>query len=165
MAERILDFTDYESIRAVLGVDATYYTDETLDSRVYQDQLLLDMDAAHPQALEKFEELEGGQNPTPAQKRFLRAIRLFATYSVAKQLLPSLQFAVPRRESDNKASGDRFSDPLRETKREIKDLYDTAFTQLGSAVDDLLNETRPDYAPTLIVAVPRGWDPVTGEGG
>jgi len=94
----------------------------------------------------------------------VQAVRLFATYSVARQLTAALPMFGPKEHTDGKASVTRFSsDPYKETVKKVEEQYG-AFRLRLEASFKTLSSSVAAAAPLrsyMTVSVPVN-DPVTG---
>lgn len=157
----ITTYTTYDDIRAVLGVSDDELEDDTLSLEVYDNALTVELEdidldlpatyAALPTTL------------TAAQQRFQTATRLFATYSVAKQLSSALPLFGPKDISDGKATVSRFSDsPYKEVIKRIEAEYEKSRTRLEKAYATANSSSYSLTIPTFLSVASPNEDPITG---
>ena len=115
----ITDYTSYASVRAALGIDDLEISDVTLGDDFYAQSLELSLRSESPEhsvggtgnLISRFDTIsdiaEGSR--TDDEAFLLTLISLYATYSVAFEILPKLSLIAKRSESDGKASATRFS--------------------------------------------------------
>lgn len=162
----LLDFTTYGDIRASLGVSSDDITDATLSLSLYESSLVAEIDDVDAGIADAYADLKDSDITTleRVEQRFVQAVRLFATYAVAKQLTAALPMFGPKEHTDGKASVTRFSnDPYKETVKKIEEQYGT-FRQRLEASFKALSSSTAAAAPLrtyMTVSVPTS-DPVTG---
>lgn len=159
----ITDYTSYDEIRSVLGVEDDELLDVTIEQPVYLTNLLEDMYEVSPEVENLFETISNTSTPTPLESRFLRVLSSFATYSVARQFTSSLPMFAPRSIGDGKATMSRFADPYKETIKRIEDKFTLDQDKLQQIVDEMLSETREQTPHRVFFGVGIAYDPVTGE--
>lgn len=161
---RVTDFTSYDDIRAALGVSIEEVSDETLALPVYEQALLVEFDDIELDLASTLISNIDIENPSDAQRRFIRAGRLFATYAVAQQLTASLPMFAPKSIGDGKANMSRFADsPYRDTVRKINSLYDKYKVHLNDALKKLSSGSFTATPRTLFAVSGLDTDPVTNE--
>lgn len=161
----LTDYTTYNEIRAALGVSDDELDDATLALNVYSAGLEEDLFDVSPSMISTFTEInekdEGDRSDK--ERRVLSLTRLFATYSVAKQLGTALPMFSPKSMSDGKASMSRFSgEPYKDVLKGLSEQYDLFRGRLVKALEDLSSSVGIVTDRTMIrIAVP-AFDPVTG---
>lgn len=161
----LTDFTSYDDIRAVLGVSTFELSDETLGLEVYEMYLTSEMEDIAADLLTSYATVvtTAEASRTPAQAKFFRQTRLFATYATAKQLTASLPMFGPKETSDGKASVSRFADsPYRDVVKRIGQEYDRLKERLESAYLGLASGSYTATARAMFAPVGLDIDPVVG---
>lgn len=155
-------YTTYDDIRAALGVSTDDLEDATLALAFYADYLQTEMEAVDVSVPATYVSVKALASPSDIQARFLMYSRLFATFSVAKQLTVSLPLFAASQETDGKASAQRFDDAYKATAASIIQQYDRTRARLVLALAAI--GTTLVAPPTLVFfAQPSGSvDPVTG---
>lgn len=156
-------YTTYDDIRAVLGVTTDELSDATLALQLYDDGLKADFEDVSLNLLTTFATVSAATPPlTAEQGRFLERMRLFATFSVAQQLLTSLPLFSPKTIGDGKAVMERHADPLRETVKRVTSGYERwrgKLEQALAAVGTATTATTPRVYFSVVSPVS---DPITG---
>jgi len=161
----LTDYTTFDDVRAALGVSSEELEDATLSLDVYGFSLLAELEEMTPSPLDAYLAIKDSDLETLGtnESRFFRATRLFATYSIARQLLPSLPMLAPKELSDGKATMVRFpSDPYKETGKRVESQYETAKNRLRDAFSALSATTSASQYRTYFTTVASSSDPVTG---
>lgn len=160
----LLTFTGFDDVRAVLGVSTDELEDSTLGLPVYAINLeaeLREINASLPSAYEAVH-AKPPTNFTEAERWFHETTRLFATYSVARQLCTSLPLFAPREVGDGKAHVTRFSaDPYQATIAAVNDQYEVQRRRLDSAYAGVAS-TNSTATRRTYFAKSSSIDPVTG---
>jgi hypothetical protein len=121
----LIDFTTYAEVRAVLGVSAT----ELPDSVISQPQWALTLQLALEDVSLNLPTLYTTVSAIPSvsrtstQQRFYDLVRLFASYSVAKDLLTSLPPFSVQRLADGRAEFNRFADAFKDVKEGVLGMF------------------------------------------
>lgn len=155
-------YTTYNDIRAVLGVSTDELADDTLALQLYDDALRADFDDVSVDLLDTFQTVSALSPLTPAQERFLQYTRLFATFSVARQLLTSLPLFSPKVIGDGKAVMERHADPFRETVKAVNAGYDRWKDRLDKALAAVGTVTTAATPRVYFSVVSPATDPITG---
>lgn len=158
----ITDYTTYADIRSALGTNEDEIADTTLALRLYEDALDADLEDVALGIPATYTSLKNALNPTDAQARFLKAARLFATYSVAKHLTTSLSVFSPVRIEDGKAGMSRVSDPHRETIKMVNQQYERWRAYLAKAFEALGQIAASTTPRPYFAIVSPSEDPATG---
>lgn len=160
----LTDFTSYDDVRAAIGVSDEEISDETLGLPVYEQALLVEFDDIDLNLRSTFQVTVSKDTPTEAEKRFIRACKLFSTYAVAQQLAASLPMFAPKSLGDGKASMSRFADsPYRDTVRKICTLFDKYKVHLSDALLKLNSGSFVATPRNLVAISGLDTDPVTNE--
>lgn len=159
-------FLTYDEVRAVLGVSQDDIEDSTLALDVYKYGLLDAFEEMEVSPLEAYLSIYEGD---PAQMeavefRLYRAVRLFAVYQVARELLGALPMFAPKEHTDGKASAVRFSaDPYKDTKKSVEQRYEQQLQRLANAIAAYNSTAKVERAiRPYFIGVASGSDPVTG---
>jgi len=113
----LIQFTDFESIRSLLGVSTDELSDETLIAPVYENQLKVKLNTLNATLLEDYLTTVSQPTPTVLDSSFLAATQLFCSYSVAMHLAQSLPMFAPKTLTDGKAAFSRFSEAYKELQK------------------------------------------------
>ena len=162
----ILDYTTYDDVRAVLGVEEDELENETLGLQIYASGLESDLYDLNPSFTVLYTDIKVKDEATRTdiEKRVLSLSTAFATFSVAKQLSYSLSMFAPRSIADGKSTLTRFSgEPYQDVIDYVNSQYMLARSRLQAALDELLTQTRASAAASIFFAVSPNYDPVTGE--
>jgi len=164
----LLDYTSYEDVRAALGVAEEELENETLALPLYADALEVDLEEIHiklPAAYRQASLAVEDGSATLNQDRFVKAARLFACYSVAKQATVSLRLFSPEQVTDGKSMIRRApaDQPYQKTIDAILREY-SRFRARLIALFDLVNDAQTTGVAkrTLFVVSAPVPDPVTG---
>lgn len=158
----ISKYTSYDEVRSVLGVEDDELSDSTLALGVYYNHLLEALGDVNPLVVSLFDEVGELPDKTPTQERFLRLVRTFSTYAVAKQFTTSLPMFAPRSIGDGKATMSRFPNPYKETIEGIEEQFTLTQNRLQQVVDELTSENRGVEPRRFFIGVGLAQDPVTG---
>ncbi len=160
----ITTYTTFDEVRAALGLDDEELTDSTLGLQIYDDQLNMDFASFSGDIPTKFQEVSAETTKTNQQKLFISAVRLFATYSVARQVGTALPMLAPKEISDGKALVTRFtSDPYRKTLMMVEDSYNKYRGYVESSFSTLSSSTVVQVPIRYFGSVGLSVDPVTGQ--
>ena len=158
----LTDYTEYASIRAALGVSTDDLEDTTLALTLYEDALTQDLEDIDLTLPNTFATTKAKDTPTAQETRFLEACRLFATYSVAKQLTAALPLFAAKQVGDGKAVVQRFDNPYRDTVKNVLEQYGKQRTRLVAALAAIGTAGKVSVAPVYVSVVAPSYDPVTG---
>lgn len=166
----LTDYTTYDTIRAVLGVNAKELKDPTLALALWESQFTLEMgdvDQGGGKAMAQYTSIKAiaAGSRTTEQQSYFDIFNMLAAYSVARQLLsPQAMFAV-QKVTDGRASIERFSaSNFDKVRQGVEGTYSTLLKRLTAILIKL------DPTATVPAATPRryignvglGTDPVTG---
>lgn len=168
----IIDYTTYDTIRALLGVSGREVKDATLALPLYETQFLLelnDIDSGGGQVKVQYDAIAAilAQQPpgtlSTDQQRFYDIVRLLAAYSVAQQFLGPDDNAIPLRITDGKAELERRPDNTR-LREAVMGGFGKLLKRLKAALLVLVPSANvPTSAGrTFIASVGIATDPVTG---
>lgn len=158
-------YTSYDEVRAALGVAPKELEDTTLALPLYVDYLLGELDDVNAGIVDEFTTVAAIAeiSRTAAQQRFYLAVRLFATYSTAKQLTGSLSMFGPKDIGDGKALVSRFADsPYRQVIASVQKEYERLRSRLEAAYAALASTSVSVGTRTYLSVVSPSSDPVTG---
>ena len=155
------DYTSYSDIRAALGVDEDDISDETLGLPIYDDLLTQDLEDVDLTVVDTYTTTTAISSPTAAETRFLRACKLFATFSVARQLTSSLPLFAAKQMTDGKAQIQRFDNPYQETIKKVNEQYGLARSRLVTTLL-AIGTTADTVVKTYFGVASPSTDPVTG---
>lgn len=161
----ITAYTTYADVRAALGVSPDELEDTTLALELYDYNLRLEIEAVSTTLAADYTTVTAiaEETRTSSEANLYRAIRLFATYAVAKQLSSSLPLFGPKDISDGKATVSRFADsPYIETIKEVKRQYERNRSALVDAYGAYKSTGSSSYSRPYFVASGPSTDPVTG---
>ncbi|MFU8831015.1 MAG: hypothetical protein ACNA7J_02555 [Wenzhouxiangella sp.] len=163
----ITEFTQYDSVRVVLGLSARELKDERLVNELFYNTLIFDLTsvgysvAADADLVGDYQAIAADLGEaTVAGRSFYSAVRVYSAHAVAFQCLPGLSEMSPYYVSDSKAA-------MRKNQGETEERVTAAYFRYRS----LLQEA---YAAYLGVAAPESFrfnllgisapdfDPVTG---
>ena len=161
----ITSYTSYDEVRAVLGVSTDELEDSTLALPLYDYGLQAELNDISATLAADFTEVLAiaSQSRTAVQAWFYQTTKLFATYSVARQLCSALPLFGPKDISDGKATVSRFADsPYRTVIKAVQDGLNTARLRLESAHAQLNSSSSKVVTQSYLLASALGTDPVTG---
>lgn len=163
-------FTDNDSVRGVLGVNAQELSDDTLALEMYALGLKAELnavgepdnDGALVAAFETILLIEEATRTAP-QRNLYAAVILFAPYAVARHLASSFPLFTQRSITDGKAAVSRHAEsPFKDAINQCKQDYERFRQSLEKrwatyvSIDAVL-----EAAPTLVVISSPSTDPVT----
>lgn len=163
----LTQYCDYDEIRAALGVNDEELADTVLALPIYEIGLareLKKVSASLPAAFSAALNSSEATRPATTQD-LINAVRVFAAYTVAKQVGVSLATFVPKEVGDGKAVLQRFAGtPYSDTMERVQEALAEARTALEEAFATYNGTTVSGAVtvPTFAVAQPRLADPVTG---
>lgn len=158
----ITAFTTYGDIRNALGIEDDELPDTTLSAKLYEDALMADLDEVSLDLVTTFQTVSALVEPTEVQQRFLRYTRLFSTYSVARQLLPSLPMFSKKSIEDGKARMERFAEAYRDTIKTVNDEYGKYQNRLSQALASVSISGTTTVSRSYMSVVTPVSDPITG---
>jgi len=162
----LLDYTTYESIRAVLGIVAKELPDTVLSTNFYLfklEALLIGLDS---DLLDQFVTASG--ESTPEAIKFISSVQLYSACTVAQTCAGVLANIAPKSLTDGKGAFGRHSDKAYlDMVTRIGGEASFAKMNLLQAYDDYAGtSTYPAYtaaAPVFLGISLPDYDPVTGE--
>lgn len=160
----LINYTSYDDIRAALGVSDEELEDDTLGLTLYEDHLKAELDDIS-YGLDPFHatlEAVPETDLDPAQKRFMMAARLFATYATARTLTVTLPVFAPKTIEDGKARMERHADPYKATIQAINSEYERWRNRLKDAFLALGETSAVNTRRTYLSVVSPASDPITG---
>lgn len=162
----LVDFTDYDDIRAALGVSEEELEDHTISLPLYEINLKAEIRRADATALAAFSDLPPDpDNYTDDQRTFAESMRFFATYAVAKHLTSTLPLFSPKEISDGKSHLTRYAqNPYKDTIDAVLGLYEQSKQDMLASLVAITAVSAPVATiRTIIKAARPNFDPVTGE--
>lgn len=158
----ITSYTTYDDVRAALGVSDQDLSDSTLGLTLYDDALAMELAAVSPNIETLFASTNAQPSHTDAEKQLLRATRTFATYAVARELVPAMRMFAVQQVTDSKAAMSRFSDPLAQIAKDIEKKYQLTKDALLAALASVVGQSSPSTQRQYLYVVSPAYDPVTG---
>jgi hypothetical protein len=158
----LINYTSYEDIRAALGVTDEELDDDTLGLQLYEDHLKADLEDVSYDVDTVHAGLEGASTLTATEERFMRASRLFATYSVAKALTNTLPMFGQKSVEDGKAKVERFTDPYRATVLAVNSEFERWRSKLKATYEAIGQVATTTSSRVYAMAVTPSSDPITG---
>lgn len=161
----ILDYTTYEEVRAVLGVSATELPDLTMAQTQHNLLLTIDLEDVNsgiPDLYTTVSALPEISRST-AQKRFYELTRLFASYTIARNLLTSLPLFSVARLTDGRAEFQRQPDIFADVREGVEAMFNTLRIKL-STIYVVLTPAEALYTSGVFsyaTSTGLGTDPVT----
>lgn len=156
----LTDYTTYDEIRAVLGVSEDELEDRDLALNLRSLELDMDLESVHPNLVTVYELYKAGPTTQP-QRRLVRAVPVFAAYSVARRLLMALPMFAPKTITDGRASQDRTADPYKHLRADLELAYEQVVGIITGALEDL-GEVFGVTGTRIFAATSVTIDPVTG---
>ena len=162
----ITQYTDYDTIRALLGVGRFEVKDETLALSIYENQFLLELEGIAVAARTEYDRIKAiaAASRTTNEARYFLLVNMFAGYCVAKQLLSTASMFAPKSYTDGRATMIRAEDPYEAQRNGV----DAGFADLRSRISTLLLILVPTAGVvpvpvvTFISSVSTATNPVTG---
>lgn len=116
----ITTYTTYDEVRATLGVSDDEIVDATLALPIWATNLDFAIDEFSSVLVATYETIAAKEESsrTATEKKIYTGTRLFATYTVAEDLLKSLPMFSFKRLTDGKAEAERF-DAWKDTKQGV----------------------------------------------
>ena len=156
-------FTDFDSVRAALGLSAKELPNSVFESAHFNDRLLLDLSDLSDEIVDDYETATA--ESTVAATNFVAAFNLFAVYSYADYCASGLPQFSPRSVTDGKAGFTRFADsPYKTTLTKIHQNIGRYRRVLAEkyAIWKGVPLPAPTAPPRPFTASPLAIDPVTG---
>jgi len=161
----ITTYTEYDEVRAILGVDDEELLDATIALDIYDTHLvgeLEDINLILPSDYAVIAAIAASAR-TQTQQRFYSATRLFAAYAIAKHLSSALPMFGPKDITDGKAGVSRFADaPYKAVIAAIKAEYDRLRPRLETAYAAISSGSTSTTARVYFAKTGLATDPVTG---
>lgn len=158
------DYTDTETVRAMLGVNDIELEDATIllpASDLIISEGLLDLGASVPTMYATVLALSGR---TANQTRFFEQVRTYSATLAANHLMGSLPMFAPKKLTDSKASFERVDDPHTRLAESLKGML--AWLRPRILASLLILDPGASIAPTsarrYASVVGLGIDPITG---
>lgn len=160
----LTDYTTYNEVRAVLGVDLDELSDNTLALEVYLRSLELELQGIAAALPADFATVKvvAEASRTASQQAFYAAVKLFAPYAVAVQLSSGLSLFAPKTVTDGKAVVTRDSSaPYKAAIEECKANYSRFRVVLVNAYAAYKGSASVGTVRPFFVVVSPASDPVT----
>lgn len=157
-------YTDYQEVRAVLGLTLTELPDDVLALPMYETMLVVkleDLALALPTDYQAVEALPS-ESRTATQARFYDLTRLFSAYATAKELLTALPMLGVRSLTDGKAQFTRQSDQWQEIVSGVETTFDILRFRLKLVYSATYGGTAPASIVGISTTTAGMTDPVTG---
>lgn len=151
----VTDYTSYDEIRTVLGVDSIELTDSTLELQIFATALfrkLLSVTSADENTLVSLYSSIDPFNMTEGEEILYYTIKEFATYVVAEVCCQSISMFALKSDSDGKASQSRFSSEA--TFKDVVKNIRIRLAGLTGELDILLGGTAVSTVPGLTAVTP-----------
>src|SRR6185369_7337201 len=156
----LTQYTSYDEIRAALGVAEEEIPDDVLSLPKYELELGFELDELAPDADPTLNAhfltlIDSVATPSPSvdQTRYVSIMKVYATYSVARQLLKTLPMFAPQGIRDAKTGVDRIADPYAQTLAGVASFYEQMRTRLLAAYLELFPsatvEADVEFVPLL----------------
>jgi hypothetical protein len=162
----ITDFTTYDEVRSVLGINSDELEDNTIALPLYQRMLEVEINAINSGIITQYVTIAAitpASSRTTIQQALYDAVQLFAVYSTARQLGTSLPMFGPKEISDSKTLVARFTnDPYKVTLDKVETLYGRVRDNLQEAYANLSSSTLTSASRTYFSVASPSTDPVTG---
>lgn len=160
----VSDFTTYQDIRVALGVSTEEIEDAEIEIDTNRTVLAEAFDGLDAGMLAAVQDLpEDEENRTSLQLKFGRLARMFATYTVANQLLNSVEMFSFLKVADGRASAERAQEAFATLRTNIQAMLARVSAKLLEAYA-ALNPTAAVVTPeplSFATAVGVAVDPVT----
>lgn len=162
----LTDYTDYNTVRAVLGVGALELKDVQLMLPIYNTVIESGLDALSLGVLPNYDTIGAipSGDRTALQARFYDSVQIYSAYLVAINLTNTLPIFAPKKITDGDASQERFDNPYKDILLAIQE----TLRSLGSRILAALAVIDTNY-PVIVLATrvyasvsALGADPVTG---
>ena len=155
--------TSYESIRAILGLSTRELPDTLLSAEIYDLELEADVYDIGDDIYTDYTTATG--EGTVDAQNFVRAMRIFASHSVAFKCTEALPLFSSKAITDGKAGVYRDGNsPYKEAMAKVKTAYEKAKRLLKEAYATYQGSPLDDQVPAPIMGVSSpDYDPVTGE--
>ena len=165
----VADYTEYDEVRAVLGVSSDELPDEAMSGSTAWFALKLDLSDVGATILSDYATALAITSPNQVEQSFTELLKVFSTYSVANQLLDSLPMFSPKAKLDGDTSVTRFSSsPYKETVVSVRSSYLRFRKRLVRAYElylsgaSAVSDSQLSVMPLFGGSASPDYDPVTG---
>lgn len=161
----LTEYTTYAEVRAALGVSEEEIDDTTLELQMYESLLEEDLDAVSPIVRTTWLALPEDESLRTADEvKFAQRLRLYSTYSVAAELLTSVELFGYLKVADGRASTERRPQAFDTIKANVLAMQVKARAWLLASLELLVPGTPVTPAGTIswTSSVAPATDPVTG---
>ncbi len=159
------DYTDYQEVRAVLGLTTTELPDSILSLPMYETLLVLRLEDLNTDLPTTYAEVLAlpSESRSATQARFFDLTRLFSAYATAKELLTSLPMLGVQRLTDGRAEFTRQNEQWQDIVDGVDATYSALRQRLTAAYNALVPSAEVLSAVVGITTSAVGMtDPVTG---
>lgn len=158
----LTDYTSYENIRVTLGLSLRELPDSVLDAEIYDLGLETEIYGIGSDIPALYVTATG--ESTDEAKAFVRAVRIFSTYSVAQQCAEALPLFSSKGITDGKAGVFRDGNsPYELTMEKVVASYERSYRGLEEAYATYTSGSVAEHAPATLMGVSSpSFDPVTG---
>lgn len=156
-------YTSYAEVRAALGVSETELPDSVLALPMYETLAVTDLEDVYIGIPAKFIELSALPSRTATEQRFVDLTRLFASYTLAQNLLTSLPLFAVKHLTDGRAGFDRQTDIYADVRDGVQGMYNVVKSRLTAAYK-VVEPSIAGYVPSSFAYTTNatlGTDPVT----
>lgn len=163
----ITDYTSYDEVRAVLGVDDDELDDTKLALGAYSSDLNFELNSFGTGFVTYLDAklAEDYETLTEKEQLFVDSAKLFATYSVASNLSVNLPMFALKEQSDSKASQVRFNDSFKGVLANVSGRLEAYRNRLRDLFDELnpgVIVVTPATLGIIFTSSTPTADPVTG---
>ena len=165
----LTDYTDYDTIRALLGVGRREITDATLALPIYNDRFTLALegiDGGTGAASTQYSTIKAktAATRTANEARYFMLVNMWAAYVVAQELLATVPMFAPQRISDGKTLVERFADPFAAQREGVASGYVDLLNRIKTLllVLDAAAQVTAPVARIFISSTGVSPDPITG---
>lgn len=156
-------YTSYEEVRAALGVTHKELSNDVLSLELYSASLENELETVGEGVAAAFATAAAAVPRTPVQQRFYRAVKLFAPYAVANELVSGLPLFAIKSVTDGKAGFSRdSSSPYKESIIQALARYSKYRGQLESAFSEITGGTTDVTDRSYLAVISPASDPVLG---
>lgn len=161
----LTEYTTYAEVRAALGVSEEEIDDATLELQMYESLLEEDLDGISPLVHTTWAALPEDESlRTADEAKFAQRLRLYSTYSVASELLTSVELFGFLKVADGRASTERRPQAFDTIKGNVHAMKLKARAWLLASLELLVPGTpvTPAGSISWTSSVAPATDPVTG---
>lgn len=160
----LTDYTTYEAVRTVSGLSSVELSDAQLAQDIFLTMLQADLGAISVQLDPLYLSLLGPDPLTPEESHFVKAVKVFSPYAVARSAMSSSGMSGLKKIEDGKARAERFSDALSQGQNGVQAQYAKWRQHLVDAFEGLGYVATTSATRVWMQGVTPIYNPVTGEG-